>query len=305
MLEKVGAVNNFRIAQKRQQFTVHVDENIPDVLIGDDQRLTQVVANLLSNSVKFTPEGGSISLDARLLSEEDDLCILQVDVTDTGIGLSGEQISRLFTSFEQADVDTSRKFGGTGLGLAISKNIVEMMGGKIRVQSTPGKGATFSFTVTLKRGDDDPQDARPDPEAAAPRDENASADFSGFRAILAEDVEINREVVAAYLKPTRIEIDSVENGEEALKLFREAPDKYDIIFMDIQMPVMDGHEATRRIRALDVPNAATIPIIAMTANVFRDDIERCIAIGMNDHIGKPIDVSDMLKKLYKYLIKES
>jgi signal transduction histidine kinase len=303
MLDKVGVVNNFRITQKRQKFITRVSEDMPDAFIGDDQRIAQVITNLLSNAVKFTPEGGQITLDASLMSEEDNLCAVRVEVTDTGIGLSDEQMSRLFNSFEQADSNTSRQFGGTGLGLAISKNIVEMMGGEIWVKSEPGEGATFGFTMKLERAPADSDDAA-SAHGEGETDENRDTDFLGFHALLAEDVEINREIVLAYLEPTSLAIDCAETGAEALKLFSDAPEKYDVILMDIQMPEMDGYEATRRIRALDAPNAKTIPIIAMSANVFREDIEQCMAVGMNDHIGKPIDVNDMTAKLGKYLRKD-
>jgi CheY-like chemotaxis protein len=308
MLDKVGVVNNFRIAQKRQTFITRVSEDMPDAFIGDDQRIAQVITNLISNAVKFTPEGGDITFSAGLVSDDNELCTVSVEVTDTGIGLSEEQISRLFNSFEQADSNTSRQFGGTGLGLAISKNIVEMMGGEMWVSSEPGKGATFGFTIKLERA---PADADGDAPAGADgaarahgdaeADDESDTDFSGFRAILAEDIEINREIVLAYLEPTSLAIDCAETGAGALELFSDAPEKYDVIIMDIQMPEMDGYEATRRIRALDAPNAKTVPIIAMSANVFREDIEQCMAAGMNDHIGKPIEVKDMTAKLSKYL----
>jgi len=152
LLQKVTNVVNFRVDEKHQRLTVNTDPNIPNNLNGDDQRLAQVITNLLTNAVKFTPENGSINLDARLLNEEYGLCKIQIQVTDTGIGINDEQQSRLFSSFEQAESSTSRKFGGTGLGLAISKHIVELMGGKIWLESRPGAGSTFTFTVLLKRG---------------------------------------------------------------------------------------------------------------------------------------------------------
>jgi signal transduction histidine kinase len=305
LLDKVSVVNNFRIAQKKQKFAVNVSDDIPDTLFGDDQRLAQVITNLLSNAVKFTPEGGEITIDARLVSEDEGLCTIQVEVTDTGIGLNDEQMSRLFSSFEQADSNTSRKFGGTGLGLAISKSIVEMMGGSIGVRSKPGQGATFGFTVKLARVLDDSFDETHSSARESVVDSQDGApgidDFSGYRAILAEDVEINREIVLAYLEPTSLAIDCAGTGAEALDMFTRNPGKYDIILMDIQMPDMDGVEATRRIRASGVKDAVTIPIIAMTADVFREDIEQCLSAGMDDHIGKPIDVEDMMAKLHKYL----
>ncbi|MDR3357771.1 MAG: response regulator [Desulfovibrio sp.] len=426
MLRKVTDVVNFKVAEKEQNLFVNIDRNIPRILIGDDQRLAQVITNLLSNAVKFTPESGSIRVDVLLEHDDDTSCILQVRVADTGIGISEEQQSRIFSAFEQAESGTSRKFGGTGLGLAISKKIVEMMGGGIRVESEIGKGATFVLTARLDKGsgdqrgllegvdwntlrvlvvDDDPyilkyfehlseqigfscdtagggdealrmigQNApydmyfvdwkmagmdgielsrrikarsanksvvimisaaelsRIEEEAKKvgvdkflskplfPSDladciseclgrgslkeehiEAASECFRGFRVLLAEDVEINREIVISLLEPTGLEIDSAENGADAVGKFGEQPDRYDMIFMDVQMPEMDGLEATRRIRAMDCPAAARIPIVAMTANVFKEDIERCLQAGMDGHVGKPINLEEVLRMLRLYL----
>jgi signal transduction histidine kinase/ActR/RegA family two-component response regulator len=302
MLRQAVNVINFRIDEKHQKFTVHIDRSIPRTLIGDDQRITQVITNLLGNAVKFTPENGVISLDARLAGEENGLCTLQVSVTDTGIGISAEQQKKLFQSFEQAESSTTRKYGGTGLGLAISKRIVEMMDGTIWVESEPGKGSTFTFAIQARRGTEvinecsnpDNQQAE---EAQAPE---IAGIFAGRHLLLAEDVEINREIVQALLEPTQLDIDCAENGAEAVRKFTEAPLKYDMIFMDIQMPEMDGYEATQRIRALDIPAAKTIPIVAMTANVFREDIERCLDAGMNSHIGKPVNFDEVIGKLRSY-----
>jgi len=433
MLQKVVNVINFRVEERQQNFSVHIDKNIPKRLIGDDQRLTQVITNLLSNAVKFTPEHGSIKLNTHLVKEENDIYTIQIDVTDTGIGISQEQKSRLFQSFEQAESSTSRKFGGTGLGLAISKRIVEMMGGQIWIESELGQGSTFSFTIQAKCGTaenhglldpninwenmrvlviDDSLDIREyfgeilqqfgvifdiassGEEASRLVEENGSYDiyfvdwkmpgmdgievtrrikegnegksvvimisatewavieddaksagvdkflpkplfpssiadcideclgscveqnmevmpsdedgcFEGYCILLAEDVEINQEIVLALLEPTLLTIDCAENGAEAVKMFSDEPDKYDMIFMDVQMPKMDGYEATRRIRALDVPAAKQIPIVAMTANVFREDIEKCLESGMDDHVGKPLDFAEVKNKLAKYLFQKS
>jgi CheY-like chemotaxis protein len=428
MLQRVVNVVNFRVDEKQQKFSVHIGKAIPRILIGDDQRLAQVVTNLLGNAVKFTPEYGDIRLEARFLGEENGLCQLQIEVSDTGIGVSPEQQTRLFTSFQQAESSTSRKFGGTGLGLAISKQIVEMMGGVIWVTSEPDKGSTFAFTVQIERGreekrnllnpgvnwenirvlavDDDREireyfreigqqlgitchtaasgeeairqiesqgaydlyfidwkmpgidgvqltraikeksvgdsvvimisatewsaieseakQAGVDKYLSKPLFPSAIADlineclgaetltqkepppeeagvFDGYRVLLAEDVEINREIVLALLAPTLLNIDCAANGEEAIQLFAKDPESYDVILMDVQMPEMDGYEATRQIRALPGDKARRIPIIAMTANVFREDIEKCITSGMNDHIGKPLDIDEVVQKLHTYL----
>jgi len=427
MLKRVVNVVNFRIDEKRQELSVHIDHSIPRSLVGDDQRIAQVITNLLGNAVKFTPERGAISLTVRLLERANDVCTLQISVNDTGIGITKEQQKKLFRSFEQAESSTTRKYGGSGLGLAISKNIVEMMGGKIWVQSEPGKGSTFTFTIQVKTGkeekheylhnvnlkdirilavDDDPvilsffdevtkrfelpcdtaisgekalelieqnsgyniyfidwkmpgmdgiQLAR---EIKTRKSENsivtmisaaewsviakeakaAGVDkflskplfpstlaeiikeclgvnqkteitqetdtkgvFAGRRILLAEDVEINREIVQTLLEPTELKIDCAENGAEAVRMFGEAPDQYDLIFMDIQMPEMDGYDATRRIRAMNDPKAKTVPIVAMTANVFKEDIEKCLASGMDSHIGKPLDFGEVMSALHSYL----
>jgi signal transduction histidine kinase/PAS domain-containing protein len=307
MLEKVVAVINFRVDEKRQKLTVYIDKEIPPILIADDQRLSQVVTNLLGNAVKFTPEEGLINLNARFMGEEDGLCSLQVSVSDTGIGISSEQQKHLFNSFQQAESSITRKYGGTGLGLAISKSIIEMMGGTIGVQSEPGKGSIFTFKVQVQRGTEEKQGL-----PAADVDENLKkmqADiaglFAGRRILLAEDVDINREIVKTLLEPTRIEIDCAENGAEAVRMFTESPDKYNMIFMDVQMPEMDGYEATRRIRAVEkklpLEYPQRIPIIAMTANVFREDVEKCLDAGMNSHVGKPLDFDEVVDKLRTYL----
>jgi signal transduction histidine kinase len=299
LLQKVVNIISYPVDEKRQKFTLYLDENIPQFLIGDEQRLAQVITNLLSNAVKFTPEEGSIHLDARLERSENDMYTLKFTVKDTGIGISAEQKARLFTSFEQAEKTTSRKFGGTGLGLAISKRIVELMDGTIWIESELGQGAAFFFTVRIKgsgkyiEANDSPLDKTTEPVQ--------TKTFPGRCLLLAEDVDINREIVLELLNPLQLEIDCAVNGVEAVEKFTAQPERYDLIFMDLQMPEMDGYEATRLIRALDLPNAKEIPIVAMTANVFREDIEKCLEAGMNDHVGKPLDLDDVLKKLTFYL----
>jgi signal transduction histidine kinase/CheY-like chemotaxis protein len=424
-LRQAVNVNNFRIEEKEQNFTVKLDKHIPRSLIGDDQRLAQVITNLISNAIKFTPRQGAIQLRAFLENEENSVCTIRIEVSDSGIGISKENQHKLFTPFEQAEINTSRKFGGTGLGLAISKRIVEMMKGRIWVESEPDRGSTFAFTIQAKRDNEtggllgpaanwknirllvvegDPDDRsyfldiaqRFDlhcdaamggdeavslieqngpydiyfvdwkmpgmnglefsrrvkgrfPEAfvvimisivewnsimdeakqagvnkflskplfpsviadcineclgteTAPAEQQEPVDnFEGHHLLLTEDIEINREIVLALLEPTAVSIDIAENGAEAVEKYSQNPEKYDMIFMDIQMPEMDGYEATRRIRGLDNRRAKEVPIIAMTANVFQEDVERCLKAGMNDHVGKPLVFEDVLTKLRFYL----
>ena len=303
MLQKAVDIISFRVDECRQSLSVNVDPDIPETFLGDSQRLLQVITNLLSNAVKFTPDEGSITLDASLLSEDNGMCRLQISVTDTGIGISDEQKSRLFRSFEQADTGSSRRYGGTGLGLAISKHIVELMDGKIWLESEPGNGSKFTFTVLIKREDLE-QDRQPSGNAygvnAADRQLD---DLSGHTILLVEDVEINREIVLSLLEHTNLTVECADNGLKALRMFEEAPQKYEMIFMDVQMPEMDGYDATRAIRALDMAEAKTIPIVAMTANVFREDVEKCLEAGMNSHVGKPLNFDDVICHLRMNLRK--
>jgi len=296
MVQHVISINSFRVQEKNQKLTSNIDADIPGNLLGDEQRLAQVVTNLLSNAIKFTPEKGLIDISARLVGEENGICTIEVKTKDSGIGISPEQQKLLFKAFNQAENDTTRKFGGTGLGLAISKNIVDMMGGRIWIESELGEGATFYFTFKAKRLEKE--------ENEILTQETSENDYSGFEGeniLLVEDIEINREIALAILEPTLANIECAENGKQAVKMFRESPDKYSMILMDLQMPEMDGYEATRTIRATDIPEAEKIPIVAMTANVFREDIEKCLDVGMNDHIGKPIDVDELFHKMKKYI----
>jgi len=304
MFNNVTSVINFRVEEKRQSLTINIDENIPRFIIGDDHRLVQVITNLLSNAVKFTPEEGTIRLDAFLTEESNDICELRIEVTDSGIGISDEQQDRLFIAFEQADGGTSREFGGTGLGLVICKRIVELMGGKIWVESELGKGSRFIFTISVLRSKSTTTvKISDDADADATEKEMVSYinAFKEKKLLLAEDIEINREILIALLENTGLEIYCAENGREAVNMLSSEPDKYDIVFMDVQMPVMDGLEATRQIRALPALQGSNLPIIALTAHVFKDDIEKCLAAGMDDHLGKPLDINIVLKKLRKYL----
>jgi CheY-like chemotaxis protein/anti-sigma regulatory factor (Ser/Thr protein kinase) len=414
------------VEEKRQRLSVKVDGSIPRFVVGDDQRLAQVVTNLLSNAVKFTPEEGEIRLEASLIGEENGICEIKVEVTDNGIGISPEKQPKLFFAFEQAESGTSREYGGTGLGLAISRRIVELMGGLIWVESEIDKGAKFIFTVKAERSDksshsmlapdvnwknirimavDDDEETlaqfrnifnqlkipcdtasggyeafriveergvydiyfidwlmpgmdgieltrrikamkggKPsvvtmitaaDWESIKGKAIEAGVDkhllkplfssmiidcvneclgaeespvagckpdnFKGKTMLLAEDIEINREILISLLEDTEITIDCAENGREALEKIAAEPDKYDVVLMDVQMPQMDGLESTRRIRALPELQNRKLPIIAMTANVFKSDIAACIEAGMDDHLGKPLDIDKVLEKLRKYM----
>ncbi len=301
MIAQVESVMNYKIAERQQNFTINIAPNVPKVIFSDSQRLAQVITNLLSNASKFTDNGGKIELNISRLDsggEQSGKSVLRFSVTDNGIGISAEQQSKLFKSFEQADGSISRKYGGTGLGLAISKRIVNLMGGDVGINSEPGKGSEFYFTICADIGVYMPMEEKAD-------DLNESTDglFNGRHILLAEDIELNREILIESLESTGVKFDSAENGAQACELFSKNPDKYDMIFMDIHMPEVDGLEATRRIRAMDLQRAKTIPIIAMTASVFKEDIDNCKAAGMDDHTGKPIDLNDVIGKIKKYCVR--
>jgi signal transduction histidine kinase len=300
MIQRVVNFFEFRLGEKKQKLAVNHDPSIPKWIITDEQRLAQVVTNLISNAVKFTPEGGSITLSTRRLEDkEQNSCTLEIRVADTGIGIPKEQQGKLFQSFVQVDSSIARKFGGTGLGLAISKKIVELMQGEIRVDSEENKGASFVFTLRAGIPVITAASSAEIPDGLSVPD--VQPDFHGKRILLAEDVEINREIVITLLEPMGLEIIEAEDGQKACDLFRSNPLGFDLIFMDIHMPGVDGYEATKIIRAMDHSSAEAVPIIAMTANVFREDVERCHAAGMNDHIGKPLDFDAVMAILNKYL----
>jgi signal transduction histidine kinase len=294
IINRIRIVVSQAVEHKNLQFHIEIDDAIPVWITGDDQRFTQVITNIVSNAIKFTPEGGDISLFVRLSDKSDHYCRIHVEVTDTGIGISPEQQKNLFKAFEQADKDIARKFGGTGLGLALSKRIIELMGGQVHLKSEPGVGSTFTFDCLFEI-----PAAPPQPEPAMEEKEEDVPDYSGHVILLAEDIEINREIVREVLMPTGIILLEAENGEEVLSVFEKNP--VELIFMDIQMPGMDGYEATRLIRQMADPHGKTVPIIAMTANVFKEDIDLCIEAGMNEHLGKPIVFSQMFSVLNKYL----
>ncbi|MDL2322304.1 response regulator, partial [Desulfosarcina sp. OttesenSCG-928-B08] len=307
MLEGVLNLIDIQMKEKSQTLQTEVDPHIPDALIGDDFRLSQVIINLLSNAIRFTDDQGTITLSVCVKENVNNIYTLQFEVSDTGIGISAEQQKKLFRMFEQADNSTSRRFSGTGLGLALSKRIVEIMGGEIWVESEVDKGSAFFFTVKLEKSADINVQVHPKPpcdgpdhleqETEKPAVRDDPHDFSGKKILLAEDIEINREIVIAMLEATHVKIDWAVNGKAAYERFAANPAAYDLILMDIQMPVLDGVEATKLIRMID----KDVPIIALTANVFTEDVEHYLEIGITGHIGKPLDYDLTLDMLGKYL----
>ncbi|MDR2908793.1 MAG: response regulator [Oscillospiraceae bacterium] len=428
MIQNVFSVVGVRLEEKRQRFSVELSSVFSRLMVSDELRLSQVLINLLTNAVKFTPEGGEIRLKVDCDTGGAQSSRLRVSVSDSGIGIDRERQGRLFCEFEQADSSITGRFGGTGLGLAICKKIVELMKGDIWVESELGKGSTFIFEAEVGWGGpaeasskslpermrvlvvDDAPDVRdyfkgilesfsvdctvaPDGEAALEfvkegiRRKNpytmifvdwnlpgmnggqAAAEirelmggdvvvvmisvadwadiqhaaagfgivnflpkpvlpgilynmmaklaaagsggkyeasreparFEGKTILAAEDIEINREILTEILEATGAELVFAENGRQAVDIFAESPERFDLVLMDIQMPVMDGLQATRLIRALSSPAARRVPILAMTANAFKEDAEVCLQMGMNDHLAKPLDLDQLIGRLRKYL----
>lgn len=291
--DEVSDIIAQRCHEKSISFTTNMDELKDMVLIGDKLRLNQVLINLLGNAVKFTAKEGRISFLAHVLAENGESARIRFSVTDSGIGMTEEQLGKLFIPFEQADNTIAAKFGGTGLGLSISQNLVGMMGGEIKVESRPQAGTRFYFDLSFEKGQ-----MTAAAEDAAPN----SLDLSGKRILLVEDVEVNRLIICEILSPTGVEIEEAEDGQRAVEIFdHSAVRHYDLIFMDIQMPVMNGYQATTRIRALTRADAQSIPIIAMTANAYKEDVEEALAAGMNGHLAKPINIDALMNTLAKYL----
>ena len=348
MIENILNVVHFRADEKEQSLTVNIDTGIPEYLYGDDQRLTQVLMNLLTNAVKFTHDKGDVRLDVSIVEQFNKDYLIRFEVTDSGIGIPLDKQKLLFTPFEQGDNSVSRKYGGTGLGLSIATRIVELMGGKIRVESELGKGAKFIFTIKTQGGvksiiqyrDFDIQHIEVSSKSAGSANPVESADtsgsitagspgdssspggqdnpsgpgspinvsdcksFPGKRLLIVEDVEINREILIALLEDTDLIIECAENGKDAFDIISADPNKYDLIFMDLQMPFMGGLEATRLIRELPERDRGRLPIVAMTANVFQEDIDACFASGMDGHLGKPLDLDKVYATLEKHLVSQ-
>ena len=287
-----------QVAAKRQQFHVTVREILSENVCCDGVRLNQVLINLLGNAVKFTPEKGSVQMTVyqEALPEDASLVRTHFLVSDTGIGMSKEYQKTIFESFSREDNNRVRKTEGSGLGMAITKCIVDAMGGTISVRSEQGQGSEFHVVLDLKRAAAPAVSEAPDGAGGA-----GDVVLKGKRVLLAEDNELNWEVARELLSGLELELDWAENGKICVEKFEKSPfGFYDAIIMDVRMPVMDGYEATAAIRGLERPDAE-LPIIAMTADAFSEDIQRCLACGMNDHLAKPIDIQTVACKLKKYL----
>jgi len=293
VIDEVVKMLRFKSDQKDLYLKYEVDKKIPSFLIGDSLRVKQILINLINNAIKFTSHGG-ISINCKLESINGEDVIIKLDVKDTGIGISKKAQEKLFESFTQADASTTRKFGGTGLGLAISKSLAKMMKGKIGVVSTEGDGSSFWFTISLKKASN--QDI---PEEI--NEEVLSTAVRSLNILVAEDNSINQRVARFIIERLGHNIDIADNGQIAIDKFKDG--NYDIIFMDIQMPTMDGIEATERIREIESSRNIKygIPIIAMTANTLKGDKEKFLESGMNDYIGKPFKAAELSNLIFKII----
>ena len=258
---------------------------------ADQMRISQVLINLLGNAVKFTPENGTITLSIQETGATEESTCLCFSVTDTGIGISKEDQERVFNSFEQSSNSNYASQKGTGLGLSISSRLVQMMGSSIQLESEPGKGSKFSFTVSLEIGESEEKETKKE-----------EISFAGHRILIVEDNELNAEIAQSLLEERGFEVDCVHDGAQAVaRIESTEPDTYDVILMDIMMPVMDGLEATRTIRGMDRPDCRTIPIIAMSANAFDDDLKKSVECGMNGHLAKPVEVEKLYQMIHATL----
>jgi signal transduction histidine kinase len=293
-MDEIFKLMNLKASEKNLKLCFNTSDDVPEFVIGDPLRLKQIIINLVNNAIKFT-ENGSVTLDISLMSKDSSSTKLMFKVIDTGAGISDKAKKKLFKEFSQADASISRKHGGSGLGLSISKNLAKMMGGDIGVISTVGEGSTFWFTVVLGIGSKQLEEA----EKAGTRKIEAEK-LRKLKILLAEDNLINQRVATINLNKMGHLVDVAENGKDAVELFRE--NLYDVVLMDIMMPVMDGIEATRLIKEIqhDQEIKRGVPVIAMTANALKGDREKLMAQGMDGYICKPFKTNELKQELINH-----
>ena len=298
MVEQINIIIHGQCEDKGLTYDSRTIGQTDDYFVGDALRLRQIIINILGNSVKFTDSPGTVTFTVEQCDNTDDTRILHFTMKDTGVGMDESFIPKLFEPFSQEDATTTNRYGGSGLGMAITKNMVDLMGGTITVESQKGIGTTFTVDLPLQKADH--TDALEEPTVSAP-----NVSVAGLHVLIAEDVELNAEVLEDLLEMEEITSEWAENGKRAVEMFRESEaGHFNVILMDMRMPVMDGITATKEIRKLDRPDAEKILIIALTANAFEEDIKHCLQAGMNAHLSKPVDI-DQLKDLLGKLLTES
>jgi signal transduction histidine kinase/ActR/RegA family two-component response regulator len=291
-----GVLESFRFTAEKKDVSIYsdIDDDIPETIVGDPNRLTQILNNLVSNAVKFTEEGSVGLIVEKKESNADELKLL-FKITDTGVGISPEKQAEIFESFTQERTDTSRVFGGTGLGLTISQKLVELQDGSIEVESEKDEGSTFYVTLPFEVS----ENAEVDPHTVSNKHTMPDS-LQGASVLLVEDNAINQKVMTRFLDKWSIDVEVAENGEQAIEMISDS--YFNLVLMDLQMPIMDGYEATRMIRELDDKQKSNIPVLALTAAALKEVREKVFASGMNDYLTKPFNPSELQKKLEYYIL---
>jgi signal transduction histidine kinase/CheY-like chemotaxis protein len=301
LVELISTMIGSQCDGKNISFSYSIEGEIDDYYMGDDTKLKEIIINILGNSVKYTNAGGQIDFTVKKTASFENKATILFTMKDNGIGMDKEFLPKIFESFSQEDVSAVNKYGSTGLGMAITKNLVDMMNGKIEVESEKGVGSTFYVTITFEISDK--KETQISREASEEEAEQKALDFSSLHVLIAEDMDINAQILMRLLGQKGIKSDRAENGQIALEMFDKSEEGfYDAIFMDMRMPVMNGLESATAIRALNRSDSKAVPIIALTANAFDEDVERSLQAGLNAHLSKPLQ-PDMIFKTLERLVR--
>ena len=300
MLDQINIIIHGQCEDKGLNYICERAEPLDECFIGDDLRLKQVIINILGNAVKFTDAPGTVTFGIEQSSLDEDHKLLRFTMKDTGIGMDEAFLPKLFEPFSQEDATTTNRYGGSGLGMAITKKMIDLMGGMVEVESEKGHGTTFTVTIPLQRAQLI--------ETASHITDQPVVEYSlvGLHVLIAEDMELNAEILIDLLEMEGVSSEWAKDGQKAVEMFEKSEhNKYDAILMDMRMPVMDGLTATKEIRKLERPDAKKIPIIALTANAFEEDVKQCLQAGMDAHLSKPVDIEQLKKLLGMVLAKRT